>query len=284
MNILGYVSFILLTIGIVFQIYFSNWFFDEKIRQNFEGFFQNDSALQKEYVEKIFEKIPSKAKPKSPPSFSGTVPLKRLSYKNEITPYCMRLNLYPLLEAKEYKDHFLYPIFSKLITDLYKDILLTEKDISLFVDEFLKLLKEKKLLSENVSLTQVKFKQAAFQKAYYKMLKSNKSLLQYIKIKKGEKTCLSCCDYSLLKAIFNAEIAEKYVNKQNPLERALIDRQDLARLCSIYRIQPIDFSYFETKHRKSLDKEMTITISDERTGIQTNQAFSTHFSGQKLEK
>jgi hypothetical protein len=277
MNILGYISAILILIGIAFQGYYFNAITDRKLQDNLKGYHIAFQKLKKEYIKQQFDLIPEKK------SKTNLLVLKNTSdkiknpsvkLKKEITPYCMRLNLwsYRNINIDEPENFF---ILEKLISNLYKNSLILEENIPSFTKKLVLAIQARK--NKTIYLEQLKFKSLLDQEIYYKMLKGKEkvypSFLKYINISEdtNPSICLACSDFIMLKTIFNEDIARSLTHeRKNSLEQLTIDKNTFhAILLSNGNINHLP--KISLKHKKSKLKEITISSTEEKTQIQLNQ-------------
>jgi len=285
MNILGYISAILILIGIAFQSYYMGWFFDKKLHDNLKGYHTAYHELEKNYISQKFDSIPEKKKITTASYNKEKNSKPKVLHKKELTPCCMRLNLWNYRNTDINNPASFY-ILERLITLLYGDIIIDKKSIPEFSKNLIMAIKEKK--TATIHLEQLKFNNAQEQEFFYKMLKGDKnhypSLLNYVTFKcdSNPQICIACADYVILASLFNEQIAKTLTfNKNDPLEQIVIDKESFQKIISSYCMDKTNFPDFSLKHKKTHLSEIIITSEEKNTHIQLNQKMSLNINRAK---
>jgi len=275
MNILGYISAILILIGIAFQSYYMGWFFDKKIHDNLKGYHKAYHEIEKKYINQKFDSIPKKREQRSIASNKESNFQSRVPHKKELTPCCMRLNLWNYRNA-DINNPENFRILEKLITLLYEDKIIDKKNILGFSKRLVMAIQAKK--NSSVRLEQIKFNHSQDQEIFYNMLKGKKgvypSLLNYVTFKSSENNpiCIACADSIILTCLFNENIANTLTfYKNDPLEQIVIDENSFQKIISSYCIGKSHLPDFTLKHKKSHVGETIISAEEESTHIRLHQ-------------
>ncbi len=275
MNILGYISAILILIGIAFQNYYMGWFLDKKINDNLKGYHTAFHEIEKKYINQKFDSIPEKKERKNSPQDIESKASLKMPHKKELTPPCMRLNLWSYKNA-DLNNPINFHVIDKLLTFLYGDVIIPKERIPGFSKNLIKAIQAKK--TSKVHLEQLKFDTPQDQELFYKMLKgcenSYPSLLNYVTFESSPspKICIACADYTILASLFNEQIAETLTfNKNDPLEQIAIDKESFQKIISSYCLDKAYLPDFMLKHKKSSLGEVIISSEEENTHIQLNQ-------------
>lgn len=285
MNILGYIFAILVLVSIAFQSYYTNCLYDRNIQQSYNGRLKACKNLQKVYIEHNFKQIPEKPLPKRSPSCSNKkMQAPKIFLKEEKTPSCMRLNLWPILNQND-ASHCIYRSLVRLITTLYSPDLIDSEHIPSFTREYLSLLSKKMKDPNPLYLEQIEFSNPLFQRIYYQMLSDEHSLLNYIKLNPDQKICLACADELMLQVLFNQEIKDRCLStRSHPMQKLSISKDLLDQWIRLYGLDPSLSSYIRYKHSKKDASEKILKGKDLPTDIVLKQKVSSFAKSPKTHK
>lgn len=243
MNILGFVSMLLIMLGIFFAAFQNAFFSTSKVQKSYIGYAEASRGAQNNWEYNYYKSHKKKPVPKDNTNkeFASGKEKKAPSIpkKTEEMPECARLNIYALFtEDQPPKDQ--YQITLRLLNTLYGSNLLKnadEKFLPKFLDHLIAAAKQEDA-PKPLHLAQLKLKDPNLQPLFYKMLKGAKnsypSLLDYIKISsfgKEDKICLSCANHKMLAALFGEKAGSKLEQtREEKLDRLQISKAKLEEI------------------------------------------------------
>lgn len=306
MNILGFVSAILIIFSIISSYMLKQHVDDSEISKSMKGYYLADMKSKNEYEEFLFDSQKEVKPPKNETKDQSTPPKDTLvSYikpsensgqpqssekkekKEKIkTPKiyaCSSLNIFPLIKNDKAQEKDLYDIFVRLIKTLYPKELVKDKMENTIADAVISSCKKKYAAKEELLLEKIDLKNPDLQLLWYKMLKGTKgydfekklglpSILSFIYLdesSKETKICIPTSSKEMLTALFDKKTADKIWEKRNR-EKIKITKEDLEKILKenpLYTENVNLWNHITEKH-ESHKKNARITLcKDESTGI-----------------
>lgn len=304
MNILGFVSAILIIFSIISSFMLKQHVDDSEISKSMKGYYLADMKSISEYEEFLFDSQKKIKPPKeenkdqSPPPKDSQIIASDNQNANEEQKAdkkekkerkktakiyaCSCLNIFPLIKNDKAQEKELYDLFTKLIKTLYQKELSKQKIENTIADALISSCKKKYEAKEEIQLEKIDLKDPALQTLWYKMLKGTKgydfekniglpSILSFIYLEdnaKENKICIPTSSKEMLTALFDNKIAEKIWEKRKN-QRTKISKEELE---TILKENPSFtdtniWNYISVSH-KSHNKNARITIcKDDSTGV-----------------
>jgi hypothetical protein len=299
MNILGFVSAILIIFSIISGYMLKQHVDDSELSKCMKGYYLADIESKSAYEEFLFD---SQKEIKTPPDNTTTKTPKTNTPKLATNPQakkekkekkkskttkiyaCSSLSIFPLIKNDKAEEKALYDLFVNLIKILYPKQLTKEKMENSLVDALISFCQKKYNDKEEICLEKINFKDPSLQSLWYKMLKGTKvydfekkeglpSILSFITIEEKEnenKICIPTASKEMLTAIFNEKIAEKIWKKRKD-EIIKITKQDLETILtetqSPTESQKDIWSFVALSHNKHKKNARLTICKDDATQI-----------------
>ncbi len=245
MNILGFISAILIIFSIITASMLHQHKDSSEIKKSIGGYYAaselSEDALEKAFFKSLKNKKEEKVPPASPAPEKKTTPttakVEEIDDDEDDEDIkkiyeCSTLNILPLLSEGKDANKDSYDIFSQIIKTFYSS-LLSEKEQIALIDSLIKNAskiiqnKEEELVLEKIVL------EDRFQRAWYQMQKGSKfynfekkigypSIFELINISQSEKKqkhiCLQKASKEMLSSLFNEKIADEILEVKKGLK------------------------------------------------------------------
>lgn len=256
MNILGFVTGLLMIFAISSHVLWEKRISQEKIDLSYQGYLEASRQVQNQWESKKFQQIKNTEKKKdAPTSTTKKTDKEKKPPQISFSPECAKINLYFLLKADKETEKELYSLVLNLLSSQYEEKKffqpISEKQpTKVLLDEIL--FAGKKALKADkgpLYLEKLQLKTPEYQQVYYHMLKGTKnysdrkmegypSLLNLLKVEmltEKEKICLSCAPLAVLEVLFPKKVASDiYLERQ---EKKL-SQEDLDKIFSKHHHLP----------------------------------------------
>ena len=302
MNILGYISAILIIFSIISSYMFKQHMDTSEMNKSMKGYYLADIQSKNEFEDFMYDaqnkkkKSPKDQTSKNSPISNDTQKQneyisdeeqqqQQIKDKKPRKIYaCSCINILPLIKNNKIEEKQTYDLLIKLITILYKNELTKDKIEYKLVDQLLIACNKKIEKKESLCLEKIDLKDPSLQPLWYKMLKGTKyydfekdiglpSILEFISIDENEKhnkICIPTASKEILIALFDEKIADKIWDKKEK-DKIKITKEELENILkdthTSINNQSNIWAYIELSHKNHKKNASQIICQDEISQI-----------------
>jgi hypothetical protein len=276
MNILGFISAILIIFSIIAGNMLKQHMDTSEISRSMKGYYLADNKSKNGYEDSLYDsqKGKKKASPSTSPINNSLTPPPQPADEEEAIEEkteeeveedtskdkeakkiyaCSCLNLYPLIVNDKAEEKQRYALLFSLIKILYQREIEDEKMVNRLIDGLITFGKKKNEDKKELCLPKVEFKDTELQSLWYKMLKGTKyydfeknigfpSILEFVTLTPTEnksKICIPTSSLEMLLALYDKKIAYKIWEKRDDKKnKIIITRGELEKIVNDPSIPP----------------------------------------------